>query len=387
MMKRILWMSFFLLLQFNLWAQTGISFRDLTFKEAMKVAKVEKKLIFLDCYTSWCGPCKMLAKKIFPDPTVGEFFNEKFVSLQMDMEKAEGPELGKKYKVGAYPTLLFIDEKGELKHSVCGYMSAEALLQQAQVALKGEKTLEAMTARYDAGEREDDFVEEYLELLFNASQEKKQEEVASEYIGKMDAAHFHSRKTWDLLQKHLSDPLSPILKKAYRTRFRFGHLVGGDTINIYFDYTQRRAVNAFVWRNPKQSSFNQKRYDDLLQFLRSSEQSTTPQNIATLYVVKQVEEGNLRGMIDEMKQALHYGIFYDGDAKLRFFQNFMRHVQNTEQKALALEMDAMIHQTIEESVVDYYQTELTKLRIQLLNSIGETEKAAELEQTLPKRRG
>lgn len=44
-------------------------------KKIVKKAKKEKKLIFVDCYTSWCGPCKMLAKDVFTRDTVADFFN------------------------------------------------------------------------------------------------------------------------------------------------------------------------------------------------------------------------------------------------------------------------------------------------------------------------
>ena len=71
----------------------------------LEQAKKENKLIFMDCYTSWCGPCKMLAKEVFTDPDVAAFFNEKFVNAKVDMEKGEGPALKKQYGVNAFPTL------------------------------------------------------------------------------------------------------------------------------------------------------------------------------------------------------------------------------------------------------------------------------------------
>ena len=60
-------------------------------KRIVKKAKKEKKLVFIDCYTSWCGPCKMLASKIFTQDAVADFFNENFVNTKYDMEKDTAP--------------------------------------------------------------------------------------------------------------------------------------------------------------------------------------------------------------------------------------------------------------------------------------------------------
>lgn len=85
-------------------AQTD--FQDLSLDKALEKAKVENKLVFMDCYTSWCGPCKMMAEKILPLKEVGEYMNGRFVCIKVDMEKGEGPKLAQKYQVSAYPTFL-----------------------------------------------------------------------------------------------------------------------------------------------------------------------------------------------------------------------------------------------------------------------------------------
>ena len=94
----------------------------------LKMAKKEKKMIFVDCYTSWCGPCKMLAKNIFTQDSVADFYNANFICFQIDMEKGEGPELARKYGVAAFPTLLYVDKDGMLKHCVVGYLQTHELI-------------------------------------------------------------------------------------------------------------------------------------------------------------------------------------------------------------------------------------------------------------------
>ena len=74
-------------------AQEGVNFRDITFEEALKQAKSENKLVFMDCYTSWCGPCKNMADKVFPQKAAGDYFNPRFVCV-----KRCGRRTGKKIR-------------------------------------------------------------------------------------------------------------------------------------------------------------------------------------------------------------------------------------------------------------------------------------------------
>ena len=115
-MKNLFFTIVFLMLALIAFCQGGIHFEQLTFDEALVKAKAENKLVFMDCYTSWCGPCKMMEKEIFPQKKVGEFFNPKFISIKIDMEKGEGPELRKRFDVKAYPTFLIIRPDGSLQH-------------------------------------------------------------------------------------------------------------------------------------------------------------------------------------------------------------------------------------------------------------------------------
>ena len=76
-------------MQMTLAQPDGIAFRELSFANALKMAKEENKLLFVDCFTTWCGPCRMLSKVVFKDSLVADYFNRHFVNLKMDMEKAE----------------------------------------------------------------------------------------------------------------------------------------------------------------------------------------------------------------------------------------------------------------------------------------------------------
>lgn len=108
---------------------TGVDFEALSFEAALQKAAATGKLVFMDCQTVWCGPCRAMARDVFPLPRVGEYFSEHFVSIKQDMETGEGPDLSRRYKVTAYPTMLILDVEGNELHRIVGYRSADALLQ------------------------------------------------------------------------------------------------------------------------------------------------------------------------------------------------------------------------------------------------------------------
>lgn len=109
-------------------AGAGMEFFEGTWEEALKQAKAEDKLIFMDAYAVWCGPCKLLKRNVFPIEEVGELYNANFINVQMDMEKGVGRNLAQQYKVTAYPTLLFIDGDGNVVHKAVGYHPKEQFI-------------------------------------------------------------------------------------------------------------------------------------------------------------------------------------------------------------------------------------------------------------------
>lgn len=108
---------------------SGIKFSKVSFEKAVKQARSSGKLIFIDVHTSWCGPCKEMAKTTFTDSEVGKIFNKKFINLKIDAEEdADGPMISKAYTVSAYPTLLFVNGEGKLVRKLVGKQSKEKLL-------------------------------------------------------------------------------------------------------------------------------------------------------------------------------------------------------------------------------------------------------------------
>ncbi len=119
--------------------EKGIRFIEPNWSKALAEAKKQNKLIFLDAYTTWCGPCKLLKKNTFPDSEAGEFFNKNFINVAIDMEKGDGPALSEKFQVTAYPTLIIADGDGNLVTFTRGYIEPRQLIDFGKHGLSKKK--------------------------------------------------------------------------------------------------------------------------------------------------------------------------------------------------------------------------------------------------------
>jgi thiol:disulfide interchange protein len=113
----------------------NIQFTKGTWNELLEKSAKENKLIFVDIYAVWCGPCKLMAKNIFTQPKIADQFNAKFVNYMIDAEKGEGVMLAEKYQVASFPTYLFIDSSGKLVYKIEGAMSADKFYDESEIAL------------------------------------------------------------------------------------------------------------------------------------------------------------------------------------------------------------------------------------------------------------
>lgn len=143
----------------------GIEFFHGSLGEAKEVAGQEGKLIFIDAFTTWCGPCKRMSSQVFTQEAVGEFYNQTFINLKLDMEKGEGKDFQRQYRVTAFPTLLFLDPEGKVVHKVVGGMDAENFLNLGKFAASKSSVSSSLDKAYEEGQRDPAFMAEYIETL------------------------------------------------------------------------------------------------------------------------------------------------------------------------------------------------------------------------------
>ncbi|MGE0635265.1 MAG: thioredoxin family protein [Bacteroidia bacterium] len=114
--------------------ESELNFFKGTFSQALAESAKQNKPVFMDAYTNWCGWCKKLDRTTFADKEVSDYLNQNFIILKVNMEEGEGVDLADKYGINSFPTLLFINEKGEAFHGIGGYANQEEFLYEAQKA-------------------------------------------------------------------------------------------------------------------------------------------------------------------------------------------------------------------------------------------------------------
>jgi len=173
--------NLFLLLLFAFGtAAQGIEFFRGSWQDALKEARKQDKIIFVDAYAEWCGPCKRMARQVFPNPEVGRFYNQHFINVKMDMEKGEGPAFGKKYPVSAYPTLMYIDYTGEMVQQVRGARQVEGLIRLGKKALSKIDRSGQYAEKYEQGDRDPELIYNYVKALNQAG--KPSLKIANHYL-------------------------------------------------------------------------------------------------------------------------------------------------------------------------------------------------------------
>lgn len=117
-------------------SENGIAFHQGSWNEALALAKKENKIIFLDVSASWCGPCKMLKARTFPNSEVGAFYNQNFINVAVDGEEGEGIDLARKYKIRSYPSLIFVNGNGQVVAQTAGYHNPKEFIELGKEVIK-----------------------------------------------------------------------------------------------------------------------------------------------------------------------------------------------------------------------------------------------------------
>jgi len=158
----------------------GIDFFHGSWDETLAEARKRGTVIFVDAYTTWCGPCKRMAAQIFPLQEVGDFYNPNFLNVKIDMESEAGLKFKRKYPVRSYPTFLFIAPDESIVLQVVGAKPAEQFIGVGQEALRKYDGSAQYQVKYDAGDRSYDVVYNLVTALNKSG--KSSLKVANDYL-------------------------------------------------------------------------------------------------------------------------------------------------------------------------------------------------------------
>lgn len=136
-MKRLLLLVVFVLAALCVEAQ--VQFEKGSFEKVSRMAAEREKLLFVDLYAPWCGPCRTMDRQVFPQKKVGEFFATHFVAVKYNVDLPAGAELMQRYGRGAIPLYLVMRPDGTLLGRIEGMSSAEKLIADLRRIIEAER--------------------------------------------------------------------------------------------------------------------------------------------------------------------------------------------------------------------------------------------------------
>lgn len=230
-MKKILYViAACFMLQTGAFAQTN--FEELALDKALEKAKTEKKLVFVDMYTSWCMPCKYMANMIFPKVEMGEYLNPRFVCLKINAEEGEGVDIAKRYEIAAFPTFLILNTGGEVQHRIVGGSETAAdFIKRVAEGLDEDTAIGVLAKKYGAGDRESMFLAKYAKALL-AVDDQKVFEVADLLLKNLSDAQRVDTAYWFVYEHPALTPVgSPNMEYLLANAVRFQKSVGEERVN------------------------------------------------------------------------------------------------------------------------------------------------------------
>lgn len=221
----------------------GIQFETGSWADVKAKAKAINKPIFVDAYTTWCGPCKAMAKNVFPTQAAGDYFNSHYINYQMDMEKGDGIGFAKQYEVNAFPTLLYFDAGGNLVFKAIGAKDEAGLLSQAKLAMNPDYQLATYKKEYEDSGRTISGLKKYVYKLREGGSYNTASGLVAEYIMHMPEKERFSADAWQLISSFIGDYKSPVFEFVLQQKKKYEGLAGKPVVNQYvFNVLASRSI-------------------------------------------------------------------------------------------------------------------------------------------------
>lgn len=211
-----------------------IDFESLPYDKVLKQSQEQNKLIFLYFYTDKCSACTKNCKNTFSNESVISYFNKNFINHKINCSpKSSGIEIAKKYKVNAFPTLVFINNKEEIVDFIVGAISFEKLLSIAKGTKITEQNLSFLKNEFEKGNRNQKLVSDYLKKLKQANKYREASAVFKVHFLTLSANDKISKKTWDLLLIVSTYSGSEIFKFIEEHKRKYYKICGKEQVNKF----------------------------------------------------------------------------------------------------------------------------------------------------------
>ncbi len=270
-MKKLIIYAIMFLCTVNLSAQSskGVDFINKSLDEAISMAAQNStgpKLVFVDCYTSWCVPCKKMAMEEFVKEEAGKYFNPNFINIKIDMEKGDGPSIRKKYGVFAYPTFLIIDGSGKEVARVGGASPISSFIEKVKYAADPSNSPDSLLLSYTKQPNLSS-VSRYVDCLERLQRNKEMLEFLSEAYPKLSPMERYDNKLQREVFMALANFDSKLHKFCLYNKAEFDMVFGKSVIDDLLTGIYSNNLIKYVGGKSgttKESAMEQVRYLQLL---------------------------------------------------------------------------------------------------------------------------
>jgi thioredoxin-related protein len=239
--------AFLIVFVHHLLPAQGMVFFEGNWAQVLEKAKAENKNIFVDAYTDWCGPCKMMAKNVFPLPDVGIFYNRNFINYKLNMEKGDGVNFAKTFQVGVYPSYLFFNADGRMLHRTVGYKQGSQFIADGAAALDTTRQLVTNILKYQTGNREPDVL--YNLALGLADAGAPDANIENEYWKSQSGDQIVTVKNYEFILRAQSGFRGESFRVLLKHREGFYSTSGKEAVNTFITSTLNRTLQYAVSNN------------------------------------------------------------------------------------------------------------------------------------------
>ena len=205
MRKLTLLLLFFTLISLYLFAGTtdttrgaeGINFESgLTWQKILDKAKRENRYIFVDCFATWCAPCKFMSENIFTKKEAGDYMNSRFICVAVQMDRTSkdneyakswydrADSMAKEFSISEYPTYLFFSPSGQPVHRIAGSTGSEVsdFIKAAANAFDTSKQYYTILSEYQRHLNDSSFLRKALKKAVSSGDKENAEAIADAYV-------------------------------------------------------------------------------------------------------------------------------------------------------------------------------------------------------------
>jgi thiol-disulfide isomerase/thioredoxin len=227
-----------------------INFFKGSWQDALAKAKAEQKPIFVDFYTDWCGPCKMMSKTVFTDKDVADYYNKNFIALKINAEQEE-QALVQSVGITAYPSLFYFAADGNVITKNVGALRAKEFKQFGESVLgmmETVKKLPEIKAAYDKNPKDAAATSAYLKALVLSNKMVEAEPIALAYIPTIAEKDLEKPDNWELVSRFVKDFSSRefqyVLNNPKNFLNSYGEEAYGNFVYSAMDFNLAKAVKA-----------------------------------------------------------------------------------------------------------------------------------------------